>query len=513
MRVFKNTQKKIGEINIAEIKLDKKSKDDIPRLLLGLQHLYSDKEVREKVMEILMTKLLPKVDKGNGRKGMEMWNIFVLHVLKTGANLDYCRLREYANSHREVRAFLGLSFMLEDGAFDLQTIKNNVGVMTDEIMREINVEVVKQGHKLVSEKNKKKLKVRGDSFVVKTNVEYPTDIGLLEDAIVTSIRDISEMANKYDLRGWRESESAIKKIQKLKFAAQQSRRAKDKKSEKQDNKPHRKLINYANKIIIKYKNDIIKISGKIEQALEKTSIGADTKGAAKKENIKKDIDKVEKINFFIQEGERQLQQMERRIFNGEVIPNNEKIFSLFKPWTEWIVKGKAGVPFELGVRVAVMEDHNGFILNHRIMYNETDEKIAVEFLKDTISLFPNIESISYDRGFWNKENLEEITKLVSNVGLPKKGKLTQDDKKRQSSDEYKYARDKHSAIESAINALQHHGLDFCPDYSKQKFGNHISASIVSRNLIKTGDILITKQQKSLKRKKYTFAYDHLEKAA
>ena len=40
--------------------------------------------------------------------------------------------------------------------------------------------------------------------------------------------------------------------------------------------------------------------------------------------------------------------------------------------------------------MAVMEDSNRFILNHKIMYNQTDEKIAVSFLKDTKAMFPNI---------------------------------------------------------------------------------------------------------------------------
>ena len=62
--------------------------------------------------------------------------------------------------------------------------------------------------------------------------------------------------------------------------------------------------------------------------------------------------------------------MEIRIFNEGIIPHYEKTFSLYKPYTEWINKGKAGVPVELGVKVCIMEDQFGFILNHRIMYTK-----------------------------------------------------------------------------------------------------------------------------------------------
>jgi hypothetical protein len=41
--------------------------------------------------------------------------------------------------------------------------------------------------------------------------------------------------------------------------------------------------------------------------------------------------------------------------------HEEKIFSLFQPHTEWIVKGKAGVPMELGLQVHVMEHQHQFL--------------------------------------------------------------------------------------------------------------------------------------------------------
>jgi len=41
MRVYKDPQGKLGEVNISEIKLDKKSQDDVPRILIGLQTLHN----------------------------------------------------------------------------------------------------------------------------------------------------------------------------------------------------------------------------------------------------------------------------------------------------------------------------------------------------------------------------------------------------------------------------------------------------------------------------------------
>ena len=72
------------------------------------------------------------------------------------------------------------------------------------------------------------------------------------------------------------------------------------------------------------------------------------------------------IETFIGHAVRQIDQTRRRVIQGETIPHAEKVFSVFETHTEWISKGKAGVPVELGLRVCVMEDSHGFILHHRV---------------------------------------------------------------------------------------------------------------------------------------------------
>ncbi len=40
---------------------------------------------------------------------------------------------------------------------------------------------------------------------------------------------------------------------------------------------------------------------------------------------------------------------------------------MFERHTEWISKGKAGTPVELGLRVCVLQDQFGFTLHHLVM--------------------------------------------------------------------------------------------------------------------------------------------------
>ncbi len=75
MRVVQNTQMQIGEVAISAITFDRRSRDDIPKILRGLQHIYTDVRLRKKLFQMLEAKIVPAVDKGNGRPGMTLWSI------------------------------------------------------------------------------------------------------------------------------------------------------------------------------------------------------------------------------------------------------------------------------------------------------------------------------------------------------------------------------------------------------------------------------------------------------
>ena len=59
-------------------------RDESPVLLFALQQIYLNKELNRKVFEILDLCINMKTGKGSGRKGMGLWEIFVLAVMKHG---------------------------------------------------------------------------------------------------------------------------------------------------------------------------------------------------------------------------------------------------------------------------------------------------------------------------------------------------------------------------------------------------------------------------------------------
>jgi len=99
-----------------------------------------------------------------------------------------------------------------------------------------------------------------------------------------------------------------------------------------------------------------------------------------------------------------MEQIDRRVLQGEKIPHAEKVFSLFEPHTEWINKGKAGVPVELGLKVCVLESRQGYLLHHRVMENETDNQVALEMIGEAQKKYPSLSACSFDKGFHSPEN-------------------------------------------------------------------------------------------------------------
>jgi IS5 family transposase len=210
------------------------------------------------------------------------------------------------------------------------------------------------------------------------------------------------------------------------------------------------------------------------------------------------------LDGYMAHAERQIEQIRRRVLQGETIPHHEKVFSIFQPHTEWIVKGKAGVPVELGLRVGVVEDQHGFILHHQVMEKRTDDQVAVPMVEQTKARHPELSSVSFDKGFHSPQNQADLKEILGRVVLPKKGKRSKADTERESDPEFIRLRRKHSAVESAINALEVHGLDRCPDHGIDGFKRYVALSVVARNLQQLGALLRKREAEAEKRKRGSY---------
>ena len=94
----------------------------------------------------------PELDRTTGRPGMALWRILVLGVVRLNLNWDYDRLQEMANQHRTLRQMLGHRWE-DETSYQVQTLKDNVSLLTPEILDRLNQVVVKAGHQVVKKKN------------------------------------------------------------------------------------------------------------------------------------------------------------------------------------------------------------------------------------------------------------------------------------------------------------------------------------------------------------------------
>jgi len=94
-----------------------------------------------------------------------------------------------------------------------------------------------------------------------------------------------------------------------------------------------------------------------------------------------------------------------------------------------------------------------------------------------------------DKGFHSQDNQTKLKALAEIVVLPKKGKLSAVERARESDPEFVRLRHQHSAVESAINALEQHGLDVCPDHGIVGFKRYVALAVVARNVQRLGALL------------------------
>ncbi len=84
MRQTRPSQLQLGEVGIADIRINPKSRDDIPALLIGLQALYADAGLRDRLFAILEDQILPGTDHSQGRPGMDLRRLSRMGVIRQG---------------------------------------------------------------------------------------------------------------------------------------------------------------------------------------------------------------------------------------------------------------------------------------------------------------------------------------------------------------------------------------------------------------------------------------------
>jgi hypothetical protein len=308
----------------------------------------------------------------------------------------------------------------------------------------------------------------------------------LLDAVRKVIALTADYAEITGIGGWRQSVFNQRQIKRAHRKVQQMKRS--------TSKDETKKAQRQGAIVQAHQDYMVLASGFIQrsEATLATAVGTLSVVA---------MGKVLAIQCFIAHGQRQMDQIERRVMQGEKIPHEEKVFSLFQPHTEWLSKGKAGVPVELGLKVCVVEDTQGYLLHHQVMQQQTDDQVAIDLIKQTQKKYPALAVCSFDKGFHSPHNQIELARTLDRVVLPKKGRCNKAEQAREDSEAFRHSRRKHSAVESGINALEVHGRDRCLDHGIDGFKRYVALAVVARNIQKLGAELQKKARQQEKRRR------------
>ena len=450
----------------------------MPPVLMALQYIFVTPELNEKVFALLEKKICSGKKK-TGRKGMDLWHILVLAVVRHACNTNWDTLESWSNYHELIRRVMGVhatAFIENDKVeFSYQSILDNVSLVDEKLLQEINLLVVDAGHKLVKKKENEVLTLKTDSYALETNVHFPTDLNLLWDSLRKCLDTIGRLQEITTVKGWRKIKN-IRQVLKSQFRSTSHKVFKGK-NEHQKKQSVKQYLQLARMLEVR-----------VDELIKHPPVALDSQNliTALIIALKKYKDYVTKFT----------DQIERRLLKGEVIPAEEKIFSIFEEHTEWLTKGKLNKKVELGHLLLITTDKHQFIVDYKVMDQQRDAS-QVEGLCERIKKnFPGkkIYSHSFDKGFWSKDNHEALKEAaIEQVILPKKGKYNKEDKARENNPTFKKLRNAHSAVESNINMLEHHGLNRCMDKGLHGYKRCVGLSVLAYNLHILGNVLKAKQ--------------------
>lgn len=474
MRKSFSNQGRLDCQSVENVKLNLGCRDELIPILAALQHIYSQPKLRDGILDLVRQDVNQQTRDDRGRQGMDYWQILVLAAIRLGCGLNYDKLQDLAEQHRALRQVMGVGDWEEEIDFNWRRIRDNVCLLEPTTIERISQLIVGEGHRLQPEAPQK---VRADSFVAETNIHYPTESSLIFDGVRKVIELCVLLYGTSGESGWRQHAHLLKKIKQT--ARQISRIASRKGPNYKERlkKEYRKLLRRTDKILRRARNTC--------ETLKTCSV-LDVVTRAK----------IAELEVFIERTEHVCGTARRRVLEGEVVPNEEKLFSIFEPHTQLYKRGKVGQPVQFGRLVMVYEDDAGFIIHHYILPRDAqDQDVVIEQTRAVQDrLEGRIQEASFDRGFHSPENQRRLADIIAHPCLPKPGARQAEAQQKTAGIKFHQARRRHAGVESAIGALQHgNALARCRDRTEFGFERYVALGVLGRNLHTLGKLLIARQ--------------------
>jgi IS5 family transposase len=476
MRKPFDPQQRLDCDSVGNVRLNLQCRDEIVPILRALQHIYSQPERRDDILQAIARDVNRTSSRKRGRLGLYYWQILVLAAVRLGCNLDYDKLQDLAEQHRALRQIMGIGDWEEHTTFDWRRIRDNLTKIRPETLHRINHLVVAAGHELAPEAAET---VRADSFVVPTNIHYPTESSLIRDGLCKLLTVGATLAFLVGVGGWRQHKHLDRKVRKLARRIERIAVRKGTGYQERLKVPYRELLGLANTVIDRA--EALRIAIQNARAVDPEVLALDAE-----------------LAVFLERTRHVCGTARRRVLEGEKVPNREKLFSIFEPHTQLYKRGKAAQPVQFGRQVLVYEDGAGFITHAYLLPRDADDRDVVVDQTRRLQerLGGRIRRASFDRGFHSPENQRELAKIIQHPCLPMPGRHQAAEQAQAASIEFRRARQRHPGIESAIAALQSgNGLIRCRDRSERGLGRYLQLGVLGRNLHQLGKLLLAQDRR------------------
>lgn len=310
--------------------------------------------------------------------------------------------------------------------------------------------------------------LRMDTTAVETNIHWPTDSSLLWDTYRVLARLIEQARKIYPncVPNHRLHSKRAKKLY-----AKISRKASKKPGSQEAIKPlYERLIEQVTGIC-QWADDICK---KIERCPKQRSTELEWTLA-------------DHIHHYCELGFRVIDQAGRRVLDGEQVPNDQKLFSIFEPHTELLKRGKAAKPVEFGHMIQIQQVANKFITDYDVFEKKPNEyelvQPALTRHKQLFGHYP--QSLAADKGYYqDMETIEQLGKKIDIVSIAKKGKRTEEEARRESDADFRFAQRFRAGVEGSISYLKRIlGLFRCFNKGWDHYVGTVGATIFTHNVL------------------------------
>ena len=469
---------------IEKVIIPLRSRDELPPILAGLQWIWMHPTLKGQILSLLEAKVLAN-KRATGRMGMDLWQILVLGVVRLGLDANYDRLEHVANYDTLLRQILGVAQTpWGEGAkvFNHQTLRDNVALVDEALLHEINALVAAAGRKVFAKKEgapAEPLALKVDSYVLETDVHFPTDLNLLWDAGRKCVDLIEKYRAQYDLPGWRKAKDWRRRLKALERMSSKAAFGGG--------------VDKAPRVVAAV-SEYLTVARELSAKVAESLLGLCDQPIG--------VSQWEALDYFRTMLDKHTDLVDRRLLRGERIAASEKVYSLFEPHTEWITKGKLHPSVELGHRLLVVSDQHGLVQDYDELIGQVDVDQSVPVADRLLGRYGpgSIASISFDKGFTRAADRDLLRLYIPEVVMPKRGRKSAVEAAAESTKTFAALRRQHSAVESDIAALEHHGLDRCLDVGLPAYRRYVGYGVLAFNLHQIGRELLRRQCEGIDRR-------------